>query len=192
MPEKMRKPLILVKHSLPKIVENVPARAWNLSEEGQIRAQQLAARLNRYQPEVVISSIEPKARETAEIIARKHKLEFHIVENLHEHDRSKTPYLSQDDFKTAIREFFENASALVFGSETADECHTRFRQALHAVLDHHGDKTIVIVAHGTVISLFVSRITGISDLFLWHELGLPSFVVIDIQSNSLVDKQNVD
>lgn len=188
----MSKHLILVKHSLPKIVEYGPAREWNLSEEGQIRAQQLAGKLNRYQPEVVISSIEPKARETAEIVARKYKLEPHIVDGLHEHDRSKTSYLSEDDFKTAIREFFENASALVFGSETADECHARFRQAVHSVLDHHGDKTIVIFAHGTVISLFVSRITGISDLFLWHELGLPSFVVIDIQSNSLVDRQNVD
>ena len=76
----MKKHLILVKHSLPEIVENVPAREWKLSDEGRVRAQRLAERINHYRPEVIVSSIESKAKETAEIIARKHKLEFYIVE----------------------------------------------------------------------------------------------------------------
>ena len=76
----MGKYLILVKHSLPEIIKNMPAREWKLSVEGQIRAQRLAERLNQYQPEVIVSSIEPKAQETAEIIARQHNLEFYIVD----------------------------------------------------------------------------------------------------------------
>lgn len=187
----MKNPLILVKHSLPKIVETVPAREWNLSNEGRLRAQRLAERLSQHQPELIISSIEPKAKETAEIIAKKHKFEFQIVNGLHEHDRSNTPYLSQNVFKSAIREFFENPDDLVFGSETANECHTRFDQAVRYILKHYRDKRITIVAHGTVISLFVSRITGISDLSLWKELGLPSIIVLDMQSNSLVHKENI-
>jgi broad specificity phosphatase PhoE len=58
-------------------------------------------------------------------------------------------------------------------------------------LQAYPDKTIAIVAHGTVISLFVSRITGISDLLLWNELGLPSFVVIDMESHTLIARENV-
>ena len=76
----MKKHLILVKHSLPTIVENVPAHEWELSDVGRVRAHQLAGRLNQYQPEVIVSSVEPKAKETAEIIARKHNLELQIVE----------------------------------------------------------------------------------------------------------------
>lgn len=187
----MEKHLILVKHSLPKIVENIPAREWRLSGEGQIRAHRLAERLSCYQPEVIVSSIEPKAQETAEIVARRNNLEFHIVEDLHEHDRSKTSYLSKDEFQSSVRIFFENPNVLVFGSETADQCYIRFHQAVHSVLNTHGDKSIVIIAHGTVISLFVSRLTGISDLSLWNELGLPSFVVLDMQSNSLIERENI-
>lgn len=187
----MNKYLILVKHSLPGIIENVPAREWKLSEEGQRRAQQLAKRLNQYQPEVIASSIEPKAQETAEIIARKYNLMIQIVDGLHEHDRSNTQYLSTDKFKSAVCEFFENPEKLVFGNETANQCHARFDQAVRSALGLYEDKTIVIIAHGTVISLFVSRLTGISDLILWYELGLPSFVVIDMQSAKMIERENI-
>ena len=117
----MDKPLILVKHSLPKIAENIPAREWRLSEEGGVHTRRLAERLSRYQPEVIVSSIEPKAQETAEIIARTYNLTMEIVEDLHEHDRSKSQYLSQDDFQASVRKFFENPDTLVFGNETANQ-----------------------------------------------------------------------
>ena len=187
----MKKYLILVKHSLPEIVEGLPAREWKLSDVGRIRAQELAERLSEFQPEIIVSSAEPKAKETAEIIARNHKLELHIVDDLHEHDRIKTLYLSRDEFQAAIHGFFEEPDVLVFGSETANEAYTRFYQAVHRVLDSNRNKIIAIVAHGTVISLFVSRLTGISDFLLWKELGLPSFVVIDIESNKLVTRENI-
>lgn len=187
----MKKPLILVKHSLPKIVENAAAREWELSDAGRVRAKQLAERLNGYQPEVIVSSVEPKAKETAEIIAAKHNLGLQVVNGLHEHDRSKVAYIPKDDFQAAVCEFFEKPDKLVFGSETADECHARFQQAVHSILDHNLDKTVVIVTHGTVISLFVSRLTGMPDLLLWNELGLPSFVVIDMQSATLIERENI-
>jgi len=188
----MKTLLILVKHSMPEIVEDLPARKWKLSDVGRMRAQQLAKRLHHFQPEIIVSSTEPKAAETAEIIARDHKLDFHIVDGLHEHDRSKTSYLSRYEFQAAIREFFEKPAMLVFGSETADEAYTRFYQAVYSVLNSDNfNKTTVVVAHGTVISLFVSRLTGVSEFLLWNELGLPSFVIIDIESNMVVTRENI-
>ncbi len=187
----MKDYLILVKHSLPEIQEELPAREWKLSDEGRMRAGRLAERLNEYQPAVVVSSIEPKARETAEIIADRLEVEFHVVDGLHEHDRHTTPYRSKADFEQSIQAFFANPGSLVFGSETAEEAHTRFAQAVNAVLESHKDETVVIVAHGTVISLLVSRLTGLSDLSLWKELGLPSFLVIDRRSNQLLTKENI-
>lgn len=186
----MKKYLVLVKHSLPEIVESQPAREWKLSDEGRMRAQQLAERLIPFHPEVIVSSVEPKAKETARIIAGRHNLAVQTVDGLHEHDRSNTPYLSRNEFQAAMHEFFEEPDTLVFGSETADETYARFYQAVHSVLDCHPNGTVVIVAHGTVISLFVSRLTGISDWLLWNELGLPSFLVIDMQSRELITREN--
>jgi broad specificity phosphatase PhoE len=187
----MKKYLILVKHSLPGIVENLPAREWKLSDEGRIRAQQLAERLIPFQPEVIISSVEPKARETAEFVAGRHKLALQIADGLHEHDRSKTPYLSKDEFQAAMHEFFEKPETLVLGIETADQAYARFYLAVHSVRLRHPNETVVIVAHGTVISLFVSRLTGIAGWSLWNELGLPSYVMLDHQLRTIVARENI-
>jgi broad specificity phosphatase PhoE len=187
----MKKYLILVKHSLPEVVKNLPAHEWKLSDQGRVWAERLAGQLSRFQPEVIISSSEPKARETAEIIARMLQLEMHITQDLHEHDRSDVPYLSQEKFQGSIREFFQKPDELVFGRETADQAHRRFYRAVHSVLDDHMNKTVAIVAHGTVISLFVSRLTGSSDLELWNLLGLPSFVAIDLHSNTVIVRSKI-
>jgi len=188
---KMKKHLILVRHSLPEIAENLPAHEWKLSEEGRARAEQLAGRLTRYRPEVIVSSVEPKARETAGIIAEKQNLELHVLEGLHEHDRSQAPYLTGDEFERSVREFFEKPGALVFGNETADECHARFERSVRSVLSRYPDQTIALVAHGTVISLFVSRLIRSSGLLIWKELGLPCFLVVDVQSASLIERENI-
>ncbi len=179
------KPLILVKHSLPEIVENVPAREWKLSEEGRARARQLAERLKPYQPQMIISSVEPKARETAAIVAENLGLDFQTFYNLHEHERSKSRFLSKDEFHARVQDLFEKPDALVFGSETANEAPARFRAAVEAILKLGEDKTIVIVAHGTVIALYAAWMTGCDGYALWRELGLPSFMVLDIQSKTV-------
>ncbi len=187
----MKKYLILVKHSLPQIVENLPAHEWRLSADGQARAQRLAERLSRFQPEIIVSSVELKAMETAGIVANSFGLAYQCLQDIHEHKRNATPFLSKDEFESAVHEFFQKPDALVFGSETANQSHKRFCDAVNNILNSHRDKTIVIIAHGTVISLFVARLIGISGWLLWNELGLPSFVVIDMKSKVLVEKENI-
>ncbi len=183
--------LILVKHSLPSVIEDQPAREWNLSDEGRTRAQILAEKLKPYQPEVIISSIEPKAVQTAEVVAHFLGLQMQVYENFHEHDRSKTAYLARDVFESRVREFFDKPNELIFGNETANQSHQRFCDAVDSVLNQHKNQTVLIVAHGTVISLFVSRLTGTPDFSLWKELGLPSFVVFDLYSKALITRENI-
>jgi broad specificity phosphatase PhoE len=183
--------LILVKHSLPEIVENIPTREWRLSAEGQVRCKHLADQLAKYQPGQIISSVEPKARETAELVAKELNLSAIVFDDLHEHDRSNMGYLSKEKFQESIREFFAKPDELVFGNETADQAYQRFQTAIASILRQFPNQRLVVVAHGTVISLFASRLTGISNLSLWEELGLPSFVVLDLELKSLIAKENI-
>jgi broad specificity phosphatase PhoE len=187
----MSQTIILVKHSMPEIKEDLPAREWALSEEGIVRARLLAERLSRYQPQILVSSPEPKALETAGWTARRHQLSLNIFHDLHEHDRSGVPYLSKHDFDKAVREFFTFPDRLVFGTETADQAHDRFSSTVHSILKIYKDMRILIVSHGTVISLFTSRLTGRSDYSLWKEWGLPGFVVMDMQLGKVITLENI-
>ena len=183
--------LILVKHSVPEVIENIPAREWTLSEEGQIRARELAGKLIPYQPELIVSSVEPKAHETAKILAENVGLGFQIVDGLHEHDRSQSPYYSKAEFQKLIQEFFAKPTELVFGNETANAALLRFRGAVDVVSNSYQNKNVAIVAHGTVISLYVSWLTGCDGYDMWKKLGLPSFVLLDIQSKTLIETVNL-
>jgi len=55
----------------------------------------------------------------------------------------------------------------------------------------HPDQTVLVVAHGTVISLFVSWLTGEDGYLLWDKLGLPSFLVLDVKSKALLKIENI-
>jgi len=182
--------LIFVRHSLVDRVDGVPAREWNLSEDGRVRAKQLIGKLFAYKPETIVSSDEPKAQQTAEIISEGLGLKYSVKRNLHEHDRRQVPFLANDEFQTLVQKFFAKPDTLVFGSETANQTLARFRDAVNSVLESSDAKTVLIVSHGTVISLFVSWLTGQSGYFFWKGLGLPSFVVLDLQSKTLLHTEN--
>lgn len=183
--------LILVKHSLPEMIETLPARDWKLSEEGCLRAERLAGRLASYHPKRLFSSPEPKAMETALIVGRTLPLDVHVIQDLHEHERSISGHLPKAEFEAAIQTFFSNPDRLVFGSETANQAYQRFSRTVHYVLAEDGEKTTVIVSHGTVISLFISRLTRQPEIEIWRKLGLPGFIVLDLPSNELVAFENI-
>lgn len=187
----MTKYLILVKHSVPEPDESRPANTWRLSKEGRRRAELLAEQLKEFQPEVLLCSNEPKASETAEIVARLLQLEVQVIEGLYEHDRSNVPYLSAELFRASVRELFQKPAELVFGLETANQAHGRFYRAVHSVMNRYRDKTVVIVSHGTVISLFVSRLTGADGMSLWNELSLPAFIAMDLSSSTVIVRNNI-
>lgn len=109
------KNLILVKHSLPEIFPSVPAKEWKLSKAGQVRCRALAEKLKSYFPDIIISSIEPKAVETAKIIASQLNKPFLTFEGLHEHDRAGVDFLRKEQFEAKVNEFFIRTDELVLG-----------------------------------------------------------------------------
>jgi broad specificity phosphatase PhoE len=171
--------LILVKHSLPEIRPEIPPAEWVLGAEGRRRCIPLAAALARYAPDGVISSQESKAAETARLIAQALNLPVHLFPNLQEHHRRASDFGTPEAFQEKVTRFFAEPEQLVFGEETAAQAEARFTAGLEAALQAFPNRRPVIAAHGTVISLYVSRITGWEPLDLWKSLGLPSIVVLE-------------
>lgn len=91
----MRK-LILVRHSLPEFTEGVPAHQWSLSAEGRQRCVPLAEGLGAYEPVAVVTSTEPKAVETGQVIADHLSLLLESADGLREHHRSQPVVLDAE------------------------------------------------------------------------------------------------
>ncbi len=180
------KNIILVKHSIPEIISTVPAKEWRLSQTGQIRCTALAEKLEFFSPDVIFSSIEPKAIETAQIITEKFNKPFSIVDGLQEHDRANIGLLEKKEFESKVKEFFDKPESLIFGRETANQSLARFSKALSSIESEYPDKNIAVVAHGTVITLFVSKFNAVEAFSFWKKLDLPSFVVLSLPSHKIV------
>jgi broad specificity phosphatase PhoE len=165
----------------------VPARDWRLSAEGRRRCLTLAQNLLPYAPAIIVSSLEPKAAETASLMADYFRLPFAQVAGLHEHDRSNSGFLPPDEFKAAVEAFFAHPDELVMGQETAVQAQTRFIQAVEGVIARSsGGGNIALVAHGTVITLFVAAYNRIVPFPFWQSLSLPSYTVLDLPRFELV------
>ena len=50
-------------------------------------------------------------------------------------------------------------------------------------------RDVIVVCHGTVISLFVAEQESTDPLLLWAKLGLPSFVVLSRPDLRLLERQ---
>lgn len=172
--------LILVRHSVPEVAPDVSAREWRLSTEGRQRAAALAGRLATAQDTVaaVVSSVEPKAAETAAILAEAWGRPYETVEGLHEHDRSNVGWMSRERFEAAVTDFFRRPKELVLGRETAAEALARVERAVAGVLAKHPRGDLVIVTHGTVMTLFVAATNPLDAVAFWHGLALPDAVIL--------------
>jgi broad specificity phosphatase PhoE len=181
----VKKRLILVRHSVPAIRPSVPASQWHLSKEGRERCKDLATRLAPYQPDLFVASVEPKAVETAQITADILGTPWKTAENLHEHDRTSVPFGTRDQFEADVAAFFAKPGQLVFGRETADGAFERFSAAVASVIEQHPVPSLVVVAHGTVMTLYLARTLGLPAFDFWRRLGLPAFVVLSHQDHTL-------
>jgi broad specificity phosphatase PhoE len=178
--------LILIRHSLPEIVPDVPARQWTLSEEGRLRCRWLAQRLAETNPGVIVTSLEPKAIETGQVVASLLNKPFETATGLHEHERRRVGFATQRQFEARVAALFEQPDELVMGTETATQAQRRFMQAVNHAIARHPRGNVAIVAHGTVIALFTAQAAGVDPFVFWKRLGLPAFVVFSLPSMELI------
>ena len=184
----MSEHLILVRHSAVQIDTAVPSHQWPLSADGRSRCHDLAPKLKPYAPARFVTSEEPKAIETGQILADTLAVPAMSASGLQEHDRHGTPYFeSREAFETAVATFFARPDELVFGQETAVQARMRFEAAVQQELSSHPQETLAIVSHGTVMTLFICHHNPhLNPMQFWQSLTLPCAFVLRLPEMQLV------
>jgi len=156
----MSEHLILVRHSAVQIDTAVPSHQWPLSADGRSRCHSLAPKLTPYNPTRFITSEEPKAIETGQILADALAVSAMSASGLQEHDRHGTPYFeSREAFETAVQQ----------------------------ELSSHPQETLAIVSHGTVMTLFICHHNPhLNPMQFWQSLTLPCAFVLRLPEMQLV------
>lgn len=181
--------MILVKHAQPDIDPGQPPSRWQLSPAGRRACPALATALQPHAASRVYSGLEPKAFETARLVAAALGLPHAGFFSLHEHARQHAPYFATNaQFDAAVRDFFALPEQLVYGEETAAAALTRFEAGVRHLLDQHPHETLILVSHGTVISLLAARYNPALEVFpFWKRLGLPAVVRLSLPDLHLLE-----
>jgi broad specificity phosphatase PhoE len=180
--------LILVRHSISEVDKSVDSNQWHLSAAGRLLCEPLAERLAEYSPTRIVTSREPKAIETGQIIAEILNKPESVANNIHEHDRSGMGiFPTVEAFQANVENFFRHPNELVYGNETGEETYQRFVGALTDLLEQYPYDTLAAVTHGTVLSLFVARAARLDPYTFWQRLGMPSYVVLSLPDLKVIE-----
>ena len=180
--------LVLIRHSISNPDANTPSRMWRLSHGGRQKCVQLAERLKPFSLGRIISSIEPKAIETAYLTAQQLGIPTHVADGLQEHERDKVGFFeSKELFNSKVLEMFAHPEEIVFGNESANHARERFSEAINNLLEQFPEENLGIVTHGTVMSLFVCIKNDIDVQDFWVRLEMPAYAVLSLPGYGLMD-----
>ena len=121
--------IVLVKHAQPLLDATKPAREWDLAVEGEGQSKRLGAALREFVPCQLVSSPEPKALRTCEIVAGELGVSMTVVDGLREIDRPVLPIMSASEHERVNARIFTEFDRRVMGRESAREARDRFGEA---------------------------------------------------------------
>ncbi|MGO7582690.1 histidine phosphatase family protein [Rhizobium ruizarguesonis] len=183
----MESRIVLVRHSIPSIEVDRPSIDWSLSAAGKAAAIELAKYLSGFRVTEILSSPEKKAHQTAALIADRLALPICLDSDLREHGRSKVGYLARTDFEAGITRLLEHPHQLTFGDESADAVFNRMAQAVARARGAQPSGDLMIVTHGTAMSIYAARVLRGDPLVFWRSLSMPTAVVLNANEMKVID-----
>jgi broad specificity phosphatase PhoE len=165
--------LLFVRHAEPERIapgSGVPADPA-LTARGREQAERLAAWLALEPIDVVLTSPQRRAVETAEPIARAHGLQVEVVEGLMEYDAHSDSYIPMEELRSTndpqLSAMYEGRWE-EFGAESTESFRARVATTLDEVVSAHPGRRVVAVCHGGVINVALAVVLGL-DRHLWFE-----------------------
>lgn len=152
---------VYLTHPQVLVDASVPVPEWGLSETGRTRLLAIRQRPWVRSLADIVSSAERKAKEAAAILAEAAGVDFRIVAEMGENDRSATGYLPPLEFEKAADWFFANPERSFRGWERAVDAQARIVVAFDAALEGWpSDRPIAFVGHGGVGTLLKCHLAG--------------------------------
>lgn len=171
---------VLIRHSKTEPTADIPIPQWGLTEEGQERTKKLAENPEIKQIEVMYSSLQTKALETALILAKPNAIPIKTDDRLTESTSITNKFFGPDEYEENAQNYFTGKVKSLAGGETIKQVLERLNKAIDEICTSEKDKeTIGIVSHGGALSLFSSQYSNKTPLEIHHVIQMPDFAILD-------------
>lgn len=170
--------IYLVRHAETMVDPELPPTSWELTEAGYA----VAASLKGVLPELVFSSPEAKALQTARQLTQ---LQVTPIEEFREHRADKAAWISSDDFAMSVERYFSDRENRVWGDSHAETA-ARFRTGLSKIVSRQeGATRCTVVSHGRILCSFLGSLTGTSGYELWKLLTMPTVIKLAVGDETM-------
>lgn len=167
--------LYLIRHARSRMMGDAAER-WPLSEKGRREAGILARQDFWRRVDLIFSSPEPKALQTAAPAARRWGIPLKVVDCLYELRR---PRLVQD-YPKMVERFFANPQENIAGMEPAAQAAERITRCLKELATTHPEQTLAVVSHGMVLTLFLAQLENRwPTVTEWQAVPFTGLIVVD-------------
>lgn len=186
--------LLLVRHGRTKL--HKADRFWGstdiaLSDTGIKQAEQLRDRLAREKIAAIYTSTLSRARNTAEIIAARHKTKITACKELRE---CNFGYIEGLTFREIQRLYPELAGELLDwkavafpGGESLEDLDKRVASFLDRLVKHKEKETVLIVAHGGPVRLIICHLLGLGlEYWLQLNVALASISIVETYAQGAI------
>lgn len=154
----MNNTFYFLRHGATQRDRNFPISQWKLSEKGEEQAKKLAQQDIFDEIDIIFSSSEEKAYQTAKPIADKLKKEIIQVKEISELNRDNGGFMELEEYEQAVKYTLENLDKSVHDWETAIHALERFSEKIEEIDTRHEKKKILIVGHGFTINLYFAKL----------------------------------
>lgn len=182
------KQLILIRHAPTVPRPDQSAHTWTLSDAAAASCAKLAKLIQPQSIGTIVSSEEPKAKQTAAHLGEALQLKPETAPDLHETMRETAPYFDDiEDFQSAIHAAMQQPDLIIFGEEAFGSALIRFEAALTKCATNTEAHTMALVTHGTVMSLYLGHITQSDPFSIWRQLEMPAYARISWPEQKLIE-----
>jgi len=173
--------ILFVRHSKTKVNPQIPIPQWGLSAEGIQLAQKLSAHNVIKALDVIYTSLQTKALETALVLAKPNAISIKTHDGLTE-VTSFTQSYEEDvgKYKKNVKEYYGGTLDRINSGETKQEALDRFTRTLQTIVATERDKnSIGIVSHGNILTLFSALFKDIECYEFHTKIEQPDIAVFD-------------
>ncbi len=176
--------IAFIRHSKTLIEPQEPIVLWGLSDEGIVRAKSLSANDVIKGIQVMYSSLQTKALETALYLAKPNGIPIRTNNDFTEITSFTNKFIAdKEDYEQNLHDFYHDIIERIAEGETHEEALKRFNQALEQVIAEEAKndvEKIGIISHGYILSYFTAEyVDNTTPYDLHKKIQMPDVAVLD-------------
>jgi len=175
--------ITLIRHSISLVSSRAPITLWGLTDEGIKQAQALVDDPDISSLDVLYSSLQTKALETALILAKPNAIPIRTHPGIREITSFTNKYYDRDEYERLENDFYAEEIERIADGETATEALNRFKAAIDEFRNlSMGMNRIGIVSHGNILSFYTASLMNLQPYEVQGSIGMPDIAVLDYES----------